>query len=53
VKVVDIVVTELAVFKYLPKLTLVELAPGVTVEQVKEGTEANFAISPQLKEMVL
>ena len=53
VKVVDIVVTELAVFKYLPKLTLVELAPGVTVEQVKEGTEADFAVSPDLKEMAL
>jgi len=53
VKVVDIVVTELAVFKYLPKLTLVELAPGVTVEQVKEGTAADFAVSPDLKEMTL
>jgi len=53
VKVVDIVVTELAVFKYLPKLTLVELAPNVTVEQVKAGTEADFAISPDLKTMSL
>ena len=52
-KEVDLIVTELAVFKYLPKLTLVELGPGVTVEQVKEATEADFDVSPDLKEMNL
>ncbi len=50
-KEVDMIVTELAVFKYLPKLTLVELAPGVTQEQVREATEADYAISPYLKAM--
>ena len=53
VKVVDVVVTELAVFKYLPRLTLMELAPGVTEADVRAATEADYAISPQLKEMTL
>jgi acyl CoA:acetate/3-ketoacid CoA transferase beta subunit len=44
-------VTELAVFKYLPKLTLVELAPGVRKEQVREATPADYDIAPDLKPM--
>ena len=51
VKEVDMIVTELAVFKYLPELTLVELAPGVTEEQVKEGTAAKYKTSSDLKTM--
>ena len=51
VKEVDIIVTELAVFKYLPRLTLVELAPGVSEAQVKEVTPASYDISPDLKTM--
>lgn len=50
-KEVDMIVTELAVFKYLPELTLVELAPGVTEAQVKEATAASYKISPDLKTM--
>ena len=50
-KEVDMIVTELAVFKYLPELTLVELAPGVTEEQVREVTTAHYAVSPELKTM--
>jgi acetate CoA/acetoacetate CoA-transferase beta subunit len=50
-KEVDMIVTELAVFKYLPALTLVELAPGVTRDQVKEATTARYAVSPDLKTM--
>lgn len=50
-KEVDMIVTELAVFKYLPELTLVELAPGVTQEQVKEATPAKYTVSPDLKTM--
>lgn len=50
-KEVDMIVTELAVFKYLPELTLVELAPGVTEEQVKEVTLASYKVSPDLKTM--
>ena len=50
-KEVDLIVTELAVFRYLPKLTLMELGPGATLEQVREATEADYDISPDLKAM--
>lgn len=43
--VVDMVVTELAVFsidRSLGRMTLVELAPGVTEEEVREKTEAEY-----------
>ncbi|MDI5950051.1 3-oxoacid CoA-transferase [Flavobacterium yafengii] len=40
---VDMVITELAVFKYINgKLTLIELMPGATLEEVREKTEAKF-----------
>jgi 3-oxoacid CoA-transferase len=40
---VDMVITELAVFKYIEgKLTLIEVMPGATVEEVRERTEAKF-----------
>ncbi len=52
-KEVDMIVTELAVFEYRPELTLMELAPGVTEEQVKAVTTANYATSPNLKTMSL
>jgi acetate CoA/acetoacetate CoA-transferase beta subunit len=48
---VDMIVTELAVFEYLPELTLTELAPEVTEEQVRAVTAARYAISPNLKTM--
>ena len=50
-KEADMIVTELAVFKYLPKLTLVELAPGVSKERVRELTQADYDIAPDLKPM--
>jgi 3-oxoacid CoA-transferase len=41
--VVDVVITELAVFKYLDgQLTLVELMPGATLEEVRAKTKARF-----------
>ena len=43
--VVDLVVTELAVFsidRALGRATLIELAPGVTEEEVREKTEAEY-----------
>ncbi len=50
--VVDMVVTELGVFtidkKGRPGVTLIELADGVTVEQVKKATEASLAVKPGL-----
>lgn len=51
VKEVDMIVTELAVFLYQPQLTLCELAPGVTEEQVKAVTPANYTVSTFLKTM--
>jgi len=41
---VDMIFTELAVFEVMDKqLKLVELMPGVSIEEVREKTEANFA----------
>jgi 3-oxoacid CoA-transferase subunit B len=45
-KVVHMVITELGVFEIASgKLTLIEVAPGVTVEEIKAKTEAPFATS--------
>jgi 3-oxoacid CoA-transferase len=42
-KVVDIIITNLAVFKFIDdKLTLIELMPGATLEDVRNKTDANF-----------
>jgi 3-oxoacid CoA-transferase len=41
--VVDMVITELAVFEFADgQLTLTELMPGATLEQVRSLTEASF-----------
>ncbi len=41
--VVDVVITELAVFKYLEgQLTLLELMPGASLEEVRTKTQARF-----------
>ncbi len=50
--VVDMVVTDLGVFAIDRKkggVTLVETAPGVSVDDIRAATEAAFAISPALK----
>lgn len=40
---VDMIITEMAVFSVVNKqLVLTELMPGVTIEQVRESTEAHF-----------
>lgn len=45
-KVVDLIITELAVFKYINnQLTLIELMPGATLEDVHEKTSARFEIN--------
>ncbi|KAA9325657.1 3-oxoacid CoA-transferase [Adhaeribacter soli] len=42
-RAVDMVITDLAVFRYIEnKLTLIELMPGATLEEVREKTEAKF-----------
>jgi acetate CoA/acetoacetate CoA-transferase beta subunit len=52
VRPVDLVVTELAVIALANgRLTLVETAPGVSAEQVRELTEAELAVPPQVPVM--
>jgi len=45
------VITDLAVFSVErgSGLTLLEHAPGVTVDQIKDATGCGFAVSPSLK----
>jgi 3-oxoacid CoA-transferase B subunit len=48
--VVDMVVTELGVFDITPEgVVLVDIAPGVTVEEIEAKTEAPFKIHPDIK----
>ena len=52
--VVDRIFTDLCVMDVAPEgLVLLELAPGVTEEEVREKTEASFFTSPSLKEIPL
>jgi 3-oxoacid CoA-transferase subunit B len=51
---VDMIITELGVFemdKTRRRFMLTEIAPGVTVDEVKSKTEAEFLVSPTLKTM--
>ena len=49
IRAVDIIITELAVFAYPNgNLTLIDLMPGATLEQVKSGTTAGFDIALQM-----
>jgi len=51
---VDLIVTELCVMTCCAKgLTLTELAPGITVDDVKAATEADFTVSPELCTMLV
>jgi 3-oxoacid CoA-transferase subunit B len=51
--VVDMVITDLGVFTIDKKgnggTTLIELAPGVTVDEVKKKTEATFKVDAKVK----
>ncbi len=52
VKVVDTIVTEMAVIRVTPAgLVLEEIAPGLTAEDVQRVTEPMLIISPNLKTM--
>jgi 3-oxoacid CoA-transferase subunit B len=50
--VVDMVITDLGVFtidkKATQGLTLIEIAPGVTKEEIRAKTEADYVVSPKL-----
>jgi 3-oxoacid CoA-transferase B subunit len=49
---VDLIITELGVFEIDETgMTLTEIAPDVTVEEVKERTEANFKVADPLISM--
>jgi 3-oxoacid CoA-transferase subunit B len=48
--VTDLLITNLAVFHFEEdKPTLIELAPSVDLDEIKEKTEAEFIVSPDLK----
>lgn len=51
--VVDMVITEMAVFEFAKdtrKMTLKEIAPGITVDDVKAATGCDFHVCENLKE---
>jgi 3-oxoacid CoA-transferase subunit B len=51
--VIDLVITDLAVFTIDKQggggMTLIELADGVTLDEIKDKTEASFKVAPDLK----
>jgi 3-oxoacid CoA-transferase len=52
-QVVNRIITELGVFDVVPGkgLVMIEIAPGVTVEEVRARTEAAFTVAADLKKM--
>jgi acetate CoA/acetoacetate CoA-transferase beta subunit len=51
-KCVDMIITEMCVMEYKPEgLTLTELHPEFTVEDVRAATEATFIVAGDLKAM--
>lgn len=53
--VADLIISDLAVFENDRKngggLTLIEIAPGITLEELRQKTEADYKVSPNLKPM--
>jgi 3-oxoacid CoA-transferase subunit B len=48
--VVDLVITDLGVFEVGENgLSLVDIAPEVTLEEIRSKTEAGFTVAPALK----
>ncbi len=51
VAVVDLIITDMAVIEVTDKgLLLKEVAPGVSVDQVKAATDATLQVAPDVKE---
>lgn len=51
-KCVNMIITELCVFEVINgKLVLTEIAPGVTVQEIRAKTEADYTVAPNLKAM--
>ena len=51
-KCVDIIITDKAVMKVTDKgLVLIEVAPGLTVDEVVKNTDADLIIADDVKEM--
>ena len=51
-RLVDMVITDLGVFTIDRKaggMTLIELAPDVTLDEITKKTEAKFTVDPKLK----
>ena len=49
---VSAIATELAFFRFIDRqLVLTEVAPGVTIDELRAKTEAEFTVSPQCREM--
>jgi 3-oxoacid CoA-transferase len=54
IRKVDVIITDLAVFEMKNSiLTLIELMPGIQLEEVQSKTESNFVIAESLKEVIL
>ncbi|MBP2636684.1 MAG: atoA 4 [Firmicutes bacterium] len=51
---VDLIITDLCVFEVTKQgLVLTELAPNVTEQMIREATEADYAVSPDVKKMTV
>ncbi|HEX4328702.1 MAG TPA: CoA-transferase, partial [Burkholderiales bacterium] len=51
--VVNLIITDLGVFEVArPGLTLIDIAPDVTLDEIKSKTEAEFKVAPELQKRV-